>query len=148
MTLGELGFGAVQFVSGNYFRSLGVRAAVGRTIEPHDDGPEPWAPVAMIGPCFWERVFGGDPGVTSRTIAARPIGDARGSRAVAAAVSAESRTLCRAAAWPARLRLPTTANGACPLLQRCAARKTAPLRTTANGAWPLLQYGTRPPRQC
>ena len=34
--LGELGFGTVQFVSGNFFRTLGVRAALGRTIEPDD----------------------------------------------------------------------------------------------------------------
>ncbi len=62
VTLGELGFGAVQFASGNYFRTLGVRAAIGRTIEPHDDGPETWAPVAMIGHRFWQRVFGGRSG--------------------------------------------------------------------------------------
>jgi predicted permease len=68
VTLGELGFGAVQFASGNYFRMLGVRAAIGRTIEPDDDGPETWAPVAIIGHRFWQRVFGGDPTVTSKTI--------------------------------------------------------------------------------
>ena len=58
----------MQFASGNYFRTLGVRAAIGRTIEPNDDGPQTWAPVAMIGHRFWQRVFGADPAVTSRTI--------------------------------------------------------------------------------
>jgi predicted permease len=68
VTLGELGFGAVQFVSGNYFRTLGVGAAIGRTIQPEDDGPETWAPVAMVGYDFWQRVFGGDPAVTRQTL--------------------------------------------------------------------------------
>lgn len=68
VTLSDLGFGAVQFVSGNYFRTLGVGAAIGRTIQPEDDGPETWAPVAMVGHRFWQRVFGADPAVTSRTI--------------------------------------------------------------------------------
>lgn len=68
VTLGELGFGAVQFVSGNYFRTLGVRAAIGRTIQPEDDGPETWSPVAMVGYRFWERIFGADPKVTTRTM--------------------------------------------------------------------------------
>jgi hypothetical protein len=68
VTLGELGFGAVQFVSGNYFRTVGVNAALGRTIQPGEDTPEQWTPVAMIGHRFWQRVFGGDPAVTSRTL--------------------------------------------------------------------------------
>jgi hypothetical protein len=49
VTLGELGFGSVQFVSGNYFRTLGIGPTLGRTIQPEDDGPETWTPVAMVG---------------------------------------------------------------------------------------------------
>jgi hypothetical protein len=41
--LGELGFGSVQFVSGNFFRTLGVRAALGRTIEPEDHTIAGWS---------------------------------------------------------------------------------------------------------
>ena len=66
--LGELGFGTVQFVSGNFFRTLGVRAAVGRTIEPHDHAYPAWSPVAMISHRFWQRTFGGATDVTSRTL--------------------------------------------------------------------------------
>jgi predicted permease len=66
--LGELGFGTVQFVSGNYFRTIGVRAALGRTIEPQDQSIPGWSPVAMISHRFWLRTFGGAMDVTSRTV--------------------------------------------------------------------------------
>jgi predicted permease len=66
--LGELGFGTVQFVSGNFFRTLGVRAAIGRTIEPQDQAFPAWSPVAMISHRFWQRTFGGASDVTSRTL--------------------------------------------------------------------------------
>ena len=66
--LGELGFGTVQFVSGNFFRTLGVRAALGRTIEPDDHTTAGWSPVAMISHRFWLRTFGGASDVTTRTL--------------------------------------------------------------------------------
>jgi predicted permease len=66
--LGELGFGTVQFVSGNFFRTMGVRAAVGRTIEPHDHSYPAWSPVAMISHRFWQRTFGGAADVSSHTL--------------------------------------------------------------------------------
>lgn len=66
--LGEIGFGTVQFVSGNFFRTLGVRAALGRTIEPQDHTSTAWSPVAMISHRFWQRTFGGATDVTSRTL--------------------------------------------------------------------------------
>ena len=66
--LGELGFGTVQFVSGNFFRTLGVSAALGRTIEPQDHAHPSWSPVAMISHRFWQRTFGGATDVTSRTL--------------------------------------------------------------------------------
>jgi predicted permease len=66
--LGELGFGTVQFVSGNYFRTLGVPAALGRTIQPEDHPVPGWSPVAMISHRFWQRTFGGANDVTSRTL--------------------------------------------------------------------------------
>ena len=66
--LGELGFGTVQFVSGNYFRTLGVRAALGRTIEPQDQSITGWSPVVMVSHRFWQRTFGGATDVTSRTL--------------------------------------------------------------------------------
>ena len=66
--LGELGFGTVQFVSGNYFRTLGVAAAIGRTLQPDDHAVPAWSPVAMISHRFWLRTFGGATDVTSRTL--------------------------------------------------------------------------------
>ena len=66
--LGELGFGTVQFVSGNFFRTMGVRAALGRTIEPGDQANPGWSPVAMISHRFWQRTFGAARDVTSRTL--------------------------------------------------------------------------------
>lgn len=66
--LGDLGFGSVQFVSGNYFRTLGVRAALGRTIEPQDQSLTGWSPVAVISHQFWQRTFGGAADVTSQTL--------------------------------------------------------------------------------
>jgi predicted permease len=68
VVLGELGFGVVQFVSGNFFRTVGVRAHVGRTIEPTDDGPVSWSAVAMVSHRFWQRAFGRDPNVTRKTL--------------------------------------------------------------------------------
>lgn len=66
--LGELGFGTVQFVSGNYFRTLGIPAVLGRTLQPDDHSTAAWSPVAMISHRFWARTFGGAQDVTSRTL--------------------------------------------------------------------------------
>jgi hypothetical protein len=62
----DLGFGTVHFVSGNYFRVLGVNPTIGRTLTPSDDVPGTTA--AVISHAFWQRSFGGDPAVTRRTI--------------------------------------------------------------------------------
>jgi predicted permease len=66
--LGEHGFATVQFVSGNFFRTLGVGAALGRTIEPGDQVAFAWSPVVMISHSFWQRAFGGAADVTGRTL--------------------------------------------------------------------------------
>src|SRR5438105_5024217 len=55
---GEVATGLVA--SGNYFRTLGVRAAVGRTLTPDDDRDEA-PPVAVLSDGYWRRRFGGDP---------------------------------------------------------------------------------------
>ena len=68
IVLGDRGIGPTQFVSGNFFRTLGVRAALGRTIEPNDDQPGAAARVAMLGHGFWQRSFGGDPDVIRQSI--------------------------------------------------------------------------------
>lgn len=56
-----------QVVSGNYHRGLGVRAAVGRLIEPADDRPAA-EPVAVISYDYWQRRFGGDAAVVGKVI--------------------------------------------------------------------------------
>lgn len=68
VVVGERGFASVQFVSGNYFRALGVQAAIGRTIQPDDDYPGAAARVAMLGHGFWRRAFGADPSVTRQSV--------------------------------------------------------------------------------
>ena len=58
---------AVTPVSGNYFATLGVTAALGRAISPEDD--EPGAPhVAVLSDAGFRRHFGADKGVLGRTI--------------------------------------------------------------------------------
>lgn len=50
-----------QLVSGNYFRSFGVDARLGRTIRPNE-GRIPGAnPVIVLSYAFWQRAFRGDP---------------------------------------------------------------------------------------
>jgi predicted permease len=68
VVLGDLGFGAVQFISGNYFRTLGVDAALGRTIQPEDDIAGSWSPVAMVSHGFWTRIYGQRSDITRQRI--------------------------------------------------------------------------------
>ena len=56
-----------QFVSGNYFRGLGVDARVGRTIADVDDRRGA-PPVAMISHRYWQRRFASDLGVVGRVV--------------------------------------------------------------------------------
>jgi predicted permease len=53
--------------SGNYYRMLGVRAALGRLIEDADDRPEAPA-VAVISAQYWRTRFAGDRQVIGRTV--------------------------------------------------------------------------------
>ena len=49
-----------------FFSILGARAHVGRLLAPGEEGPE--ARVAVLDHGFWQRRFGGDPGVVGRAI--------------------------------------------------------------------------------
>jgi len=51
-----------EFVTGNYFSTLGVRAFGGRVFTPGDDTPASM-PVAVLSHRVWEATYGGDPGV-------------------------------------------------------------------------------------
>src|SRR5579862_184878 len=56
-----------QYVSGDYFQTLGVSAAVGRVMTPADDMPGA-AAVAVLHHGYWMREFGGDPAAVGKTI--------------------------------------------------------------------------------
>jgi predicted permease len=55
-----------KWVSGNYFTTLGVPAAVGRTLLPSDDRLPPGEPVAVLSDAYWTRRFGRDRSVIGR----------------------------------------------------------------------------------
>src|SRR5579862_5455148 len=56
-----------ELASGSYFQTLGVSAALGRTLLPEDE--KPGAPsVAVLDYGYWQRAFGGSPAVIGRTI--------------------------------------------------------------------------------
>jgi predicted permease len=57
-----------EYVSGNYFDVLGVRAARGRTFSPDEDRTPGTQPVAIVSDGFWRRRLGGDPNLTGQTI--------------------------------------------------------------------------------
>src|SRR6266571_3589650 len=56
-----------QLLSGDFFRTMGVRAAAGRVLEASDDSPAA-APVAVLNYGFWQSSFGGTRDVIGRTI--------------------------------------------------------------------------------
>ena len=59
---------AVQLVSGTYFSTLGVRAAIGRMLTDADDNSEGDHPVAVISYSWWKRNLAKDPGVLARKL--------------------------------------------------------------------------------
>jgi predicted permease len=48
-----------EAVSGNFFRLLGIRALLGRTLEPSDDVTPGAHPVVVVSESFWRRRLGG-----------------------------------------------------------------------------------------
>ncbi len=56
-----------EVVSGNYFDLLGVRSIVGQPFTPEVRSGR-WAAEAVLSYDFWQRRFGGDPGVVGRMI--------------------------------------------------------------------------------
>jgi predicted permease len=56
-----------QFVSGGFFRTLGVDAAIGRTIQPEDDRVSA-EPVVVLSYAYWQSAFGGSGEAVGRTI--------------------------------------------------------------------------------
>jgi predicted permease len=59
-----------QIVTSNHFTMLGVRPALGRLLVETDD--DPGSPrVVVLSHRMWQREFGGDPAITSKTITLR-----------------------------------------------------------------------------
>jgi predicted permease len=56
-----------QLVSGEFFRTMGLKAAAGRLFEAADDKPSA-APVAVLNYGYWQSAFGGSRDVIGRTI--------------------------------------------------------------------------------
>jgi hypothetical protein len=57
-----------EFVTGNYFTTLGVGAFGGRVLAPDDDVPSA-APVVVLSHHVWQSTYGGDPSVVGATFA-------------------------------------------------------------------------------
>jgi predicted permease len=58
---------SAEYVSGDYFETLGVHAAVGRTLQAADDTVIAPA-VAVLNYGYWRSAFGGDPSAVGKTI--------------------------------------------------------------------------------
>src|SRR5208337_988384 len=56
-----------QLVSGDFFRTMGLKAAAGRLIDASDDTPAA-APVAVLNYGYWQSAFGGSGEAIGRTI--------------------------------------------------------------------------------
>ncbi len=59
---------SVSFVTPNYFTELGTAAAVGRLLDPGRDATFNDPPAVVLSYGFWQRRFGGDPGVAGQII--------------------------------------------------------------------------------
>lgn len=55
------------YVSGDYFRALGVPAVFGRVLQPSDDRPGA-PPVCVLGYGLWRRLFGQSPNILGQAI--------------------------------------------------------------------------------
>jgi predicted permease len=56
-----------QLVSGDFFHTMGIKAAVGRLLDASDDTPAA-APVTVLNYGYWQSAFGGSREVIGRTI--------------------------------------------------------------------------------
>ena len=57
----------VGLITGNYFSVMGLSPVLGRAFGPGDDGRGA-APVMMLTYDYWQKRFGGDPGIVGRTL--------------------------------------------------------------------------------
>jgi len=59
---------AAEAVTGNYFTTLGIDAALGRTLLPEDDVSRGGHPVVMLDYRYWQTTMAGDPGAVGREV--------------------------------------------------------------------------------
>ena len=57
-----------ELVSGNYFQVLGVGSTIGRPLTPQDDRVRGASPYVVLSYGYWQKRFGGNPGVLNQTI--------------------------------------------------------------------------------
>jgi len=57
----------VGLVTGNYFSVMGLTPVLGRAFDKGDDGPGA-APVMMLTNDYWQKRFGGDPGIVGKSL--------------------------------------------------------------------------------
>src|ERR1700677_541288 len=64
-----------NYVSGNYFTTLGLKPALGRFILPSEGDVLGADPVMVLGYSYWQTRFGGDPGIVGRKVSVdgRPV---------------------------------------------------------------------------
>ncbi|HEY6401040.1 MAG TPA: ABC transporter permease [Blastocatellia bacterium] len=58
----------VEIVTADYFKTLGIKASLGRVFAPEEDRAPESHPVVLIGDKIWRRRFGADPKVIGQTI--------------------------------------------------------------------------------
>ena len=69
---GQADLASASISTGNFYQVLGVRARLGRTIEPADDAASA-PPVAVISSKYWHTRFMTDPAVVGKTIRANNV---------------------------------------------------------------------------
>jgi len=65
---GKVRFAEGLFVSGDFFKVLGIPPAIGRTFTEQDDQPGCGSPGAVISDAFWQSEFGRNAAVTGRSV--------------------------------------------------------------------------------
>ena len=56
-----------EYVSGDYFSTVGAKTIVGRPLSPADDAPSA-SPVIVLDHGYWQQAFGADPSAVGRTV--------------------------------------------------------------------------------
>jgi predicted permease len=69
---GNASFAEGEFVSGDFFPALGLRAALGRLLGVSDEG-DTASPAVVLSYSYWKRQFGGAPSAVGKSIAVNGI---------------------------------------------------------------------------